>query len=119
MALTIANYGTPGSTITEGTLLGFKARMVKITFDSVYPDEGETVNASDLGWDVVVGFIPMGQGMVADNTTGFAPHVEVAAAQTSLNIIAVVGGGDGAPLEEEAASTDLSSHILYGIVLGY
>ncbi len=119
MALTIAYpQMSPNQKIMEFPFGPMKARYVSLTFDNSYPDEGEQLTAANLGWDAIYGFFPVGTINVAANTTGAVPHFEVASDYSSINIIAMVGGGDGAPMEEEAAATDLSSHILLGFVLG-
>lgn len=84
MGLTVAQVSTPNTQVTEAEFLGFKARLVTITFDSSYLTGGEVLLASDMGWSNVVGAI---QVSGVGDTTGVASVgvvVRANSAQTQL-----------------------------------
>lgn len=118
MAATIEQVPSVNAQITEGTLLGLKARLIKVTMDDSYLADGEAVTAASLGWDYILTAIPCGVFGITASTTAFVPHFVVSSDNQTLYIRAIVGGGDGILMEEDAGATDLTDHFGYLIVLG-
>ena len=119
MAITIEQVPSVNAQITEGSFLGMKARLIKVTMDSDYAADGEAVTAAALGWDYILGGWPFnGVFGITASTTAFVPELVVSDDNQTLYVRAIVGGGDGALMEEDAGSTDLSDHFGYLIVLG-
>lgn len=53
MAVTVANVSTPNQTYVQGEVLGLKAVLVDITFDSSYVTAGEAVTATQVNLNTI------------------------------------------------------------------
>lgn len=120
MALTITQVAHPNSQITEGDLLGFKARLVTITFDSSYLTTGEVLTASSMGWIGVIGAIEVsGVG----NTTGALSVTTVVRPNSSLSQLTFQAQETAATVDtshkEVTSAADLSTYSGTFIVLGF
>lgn len=144
MALTIAYPTHPNQTITEFPFGPWKARLVKLTFDSSYLTTGEVLNATDLGWNTLIGAMPLTNVGNADGTLSVGTVVRANTAQTALtfqaqesaavaththtentaaaytqNATTAAGGAiSAARLAEVGSTTDLSAYHGNFLVLG-
>lgn len=122
MAFTIANVSSPNALQLEGELLGMKARVVDLTFDSSYDNtNGEVLNASDLGWNLIFGIIWIRMPYDSTNKLAFTAEGIPNAAQTSLSIRAQEYNGAAAGLarlQDVGNATNLSTFTGRAIVVG-
>jgi hypothetical protein len=120
MPLTVTYPAHPNQTITEFTLGPWKARMVRLQFDSSYLTTGEVLAASTLGWSNVYGAIPLTNVGNADGTLSLGCVVRSNAAQTSLTFQAQEGGGtaNDNPFKEVTSTQDVSAYHGTFFVLG-
>ncbi len=102
MAIAISSFERHGSIGTKRQHSG------TITFDSSYPTGGEAVTAANFGLSVM-DHLQFNQG-----EDGYVFHWDKANAK----IIAYEAGADGAPLDEVADTTDLSSVVVEAIATG-
>lgn len=121
MALTLANVSHPNQMMSEFNLGPWKARVVRITFDSSYLTTGEVLAASALGWSNVIGAMPLtGVSNVSASGTAAVPVVvRPNAAQTSLTFQAYeTAAAVDTVLKEVTSAQDLSTFVGDFIVLG-
>lgn len=119
MALTITYPTHPNQTITEFPFGPWKCRVVKLTFDSSYLTTGEVLAATDLGWNTVIGALPLTGVGNADGTLSVGTVVRANTAQTSLTFQAQeTGAATDASFKEVTSTGDLSAYHGTFLVLG-
>lgn len=147
MALTIAQVSTPNAEMHEGQLMGLRARILDITFDSSYLTTGEVLTAASLGWTYLFGAVTLADPSVSNgtasvgcvvkkNTSGSQltfqaqgnaasaahTHTENTAAAYTQNAVTAAGGAVAAGTlrnAEMASTQDLSTFTGRFVVLGY
>lgn len=85
-----------------------QAKRVKITFDSSYATGGETLDASDCGFTVVLGVVPL------SGASGYTFQYE----SGKIKVYWVDTTTDGAAQAEVASTTDLSAVAVTFLVFG-
>lgn len=122
MAVTVAQVTHVNGGVWFGDFLGYKAQVVDVTFDASYDNtNGEVINASDVGFDTIVGAIVLVHPYDSANDLASVVVPVVPAAQTSvaLRIFEADGSAAGqAPLDESANTTDYSAYTARVVILG-
>jgi len=118
MAVTIANVATPNATTTEGSLLGLKAKLIDVTFDSSYVTAGEPLTAISLGWDQLHGAIPVTQATTTTGTTAYAVQARPNTTKTQLQLFLYSTTAATAPMAEVANAVNASTFTVRLLVLG-
>lgn len=121
MALTVANVTTPNAEMHEGQMIGLKARVLDITFDSSYLTGGEVLTAASLGWVYTFGAIPLTNPTNSTGTVMAPPVVKKNTAGTQLTFQLAEGAAtaNDNPLKEVTSAQDMSAYTGRFIVLGY
>lgn len=122
MAFTIGNISTPNTQVLEGELLGMKARMVDLTFDSSYDNtNGEVLNASELGWSQILGFVIVRQPYDATAKLSLLAEAIPNASQTAVAVRTQRYDGSSAGVasfQDTANAVNLSTYTMRVIVIG-
>ncbi len=120
MALTVAQVAHPNSQISETEFLGYKARLVTITFDASYLTTGEVLTAADLGWNGLIGAIAVSGVGNAAGTLSVTTVVRPNAAQSQLTFQAQETAGTvDTPHKEVTSAADLTGYAGTFIVIGF
>lgn len=109
MALTVTNVPNPNARMTELPFGGFKARIVKLTFDSSYLTTGEVLTAAMLGWNELHGAIPITGVGNADGTLSFTTVVRKSGTALTFQLQETAGTVD-TPHKELTSTADASAY---------
>lgn len=119
MALTIANVTTPNGEVHEGSLMGLRARIVDITFDSSYLTGGEVLTTAMLGWDYLFGAVALTHPANSAGTLGLPTVVKANSTGTQLTFQPLESAASGDPMGQATSTQDLSAYTGRFIVLGF
>lgn len=119
MAVTISNVVHSNTNVWEGTLLGRKARVVNVTFDSSYDAGGEVVTAGTFGWDQLDDAIVLRHPSTSDGSSGFVLEPRVAADRKTLTLrVFRMGATLSGALAQAAAAQNLAGAVARVLVIG-
>jgi hypothetical protein len=123
MPVSIANVSHPNQTVWEGTFLGYKCKVVDVTFDNSYDNtNGETFTAASVGYSNIYGVIVLADawsGTSTDLAVLVRPVINTAQTQASLRVFRYDGANAGkASLEEVANAVDLSTYTTRIAIIG-
>jgi hypothetical protein len=123
MAVSIANVAHPNQNVWEGEFLGYKAKVVDVTFDSSYDNtNGEAVTAASLGYQQIYGAIVLADawsGSTTDLAVLIRPVINTAQTSCALRAFRYDGANAGkASLEEVANAVDLSTYTTRIVFIG-
>lgn len=116
MAFTVTNVTHPNTSVTEGTMLGMKARIVDLTPDSSYSDNGDVLSASLFQWSEIHGLIQLAPftNSTGENSLSHSTRLSTPDLYVRLYL------ADDADTDDEVADAgDYSAYTGRFIVLGY
>lgn len=123
-AVTFANVSNPNSQITEGSVVGMRARVVDVTFSSSFGATGDTLTAAAVGWSALYGFIPMtGVAAPSGNATAKSVGVSVNASLSTISFF-LYNENDAAAYAQRPAqaqaqtASNNATFVVRGILLG-
>ena len=123
MAVSIANVSHPNQNVWEGEFLGYKAKVVDVTFDNSYDNtNGEAVTAASLGYQQIYGAMVLADawsGSSTDLAVLVRPVINSAQNSCALRAFRYDGANAGkASLEEVANAVDLSTYTARIVFIG-
>jgi len=99
-----------GAADVPGVMGNMRYRIVTVTLSSSYPTNGESLTATDLGFERIA-MVVVGSDA---NTGGYIPQYDY----TAEKLLMYEAGADAAQLDEVANTTDLSAEVVRIAVYG-
>lgn len=119
MAATITPVSHPNQNSWEGEFLGYKAKVIDVTFDASYSTGGYTVTPAKLGWDTIHGAFALGAAQVSDGLTAMPVSFVITPGGSSVRVIPYVNSSTNLAVSPQpASSTDVSTYSVRMVVIG-